>query len=165
MKSGDVLIAKAVICLGCGHSHLAKRSDAYCLDCKKIKATIKAKKRRLANPEKEKANLQAWRALNKDKTRKHKRDFQERNRAHRCAYQNAHRAEKLQRTPVWADMDAVKGIYELCGIFRRIGLDLHVDHIVPLKGEKVSGLHVENNLQLLHRLENISKKNRFQEIS
>jgi hypothetical protein len=52
-------------------------------------------------------------------------------------------------------------MYEICAVFRRVGLDLQVDHIIPMQGELVSGLHVETNLQLMGRIENISKKNRF----
>lgn len=72
---------------------------------------------------------------------------------------------KIQRSPSWANLDHIAGMYELCGLFRGAGLDLHVDHIIPLQGEIVSGLHVENNLQLLPRLENIGKKNLFSEAS
>jgi 5-methylcytosine-specific restriction endonuclease McrA len=42
---------------------------------------------------------------------------------------------------------------------RRAGKDVVVDHIVPLQGENVTGLHVEYNLQIITRAENTIKGN------
>lgn len=62
---------------------------------------------------------------------------------------------RLQRTPAWADLDAIAAFY------RGVPEGHHVDHIVPLLGKNVSGLHVLNNLQYLPKRENCSKNNRF----
>lgn len=59
------------------------------------------------------------------------------------------------QTPLWANLDKIKVIY----LNRPVGY--HVDHIIPLNGELVSGLHVENNLQYLLASDNSSKKNHF----
>jgi 5-methylcytosine-specific restriction endonuclease McrA len=37
----------------------------------------------------------------------------------------------------------------------------HVDHIVPLKGEEVSGLHIWSNLQVIPKIDNLRKRNAF----
>lgn len=69
---------------------------------------------------------------------------------------------KLQRTPNWlskADNFEIECIYKYCGALREIGFDYHVDHIVPLRGKDVSGLHVPWNLQVISAKENISKGN------
>lgn len=63
-----------------------------------------------------------------------------------------------QQTPTWASREAIDAIYAEA---RRTNMT--VDHIVPLRGKTVSGLHVENNLQLLSREENARKSNRFDE--
>jgi hypothetical protein len=69
---------------------------------------------------------------------------------------------KLKRTPSWLNAGhqfELESVYKYCGSLRSIGLDYHVDHIVPLRGESVSGLHVPWNLQVITATENISKGN------
>jgi 5-methylcytosine-specific restriction endonuclease McrA len=63
-------------------------------------------------------------------------------------------AAKLQRTPQWVDLAAVRAIYEACPD------GMEVDHILPLRGDHVSGLHVAENLQYLTQPENRAKGNR-----
>ena len=71
-----------------------------------------------------------------------------------CGAKN--RADRIQRTPAWADLDKIKEIYKN----RPDGH--HVDHIVPLVGKNVSGLHVHYNLQYLTAEENLRKNNSYE---
>lgn len=64
---------------------------------------------------------------------------------------------KLQRTPSWAHNDP-----RIAALFAEAQLKgLQVNHILPLKGKFVSGLHVFENLQLLDKSQNSSKGNRI----
>lgn len=64
--------------------------------------------------------------------------------------------------PPWADKDAIKATYRLAAIATsHTGMVWHVDHIYPIHGEKVCGLHVETNLQLLPAIENLAKGRRL----
>jgi hypothetical protein len=71
------------------------------------------------------------------------------------------KATKLQATPLWADNKAISGLYKLASLFNKTGINLHVDHIIPLQSDVVCGLHCEANLQLLPSSDNISKGNRW----
>jgi len=60
----------------------------------------------------------------------------------------------------WANRDAVEAVYAVAGAWCDAGVLADVDHIVPLKGETVRGLHCEQNLTVLPRRINRVKGNR-----
>jgi hypothetical protein len=69
----------------------------------------------------------------------------------------------LQRTPPWADLKAIEAVYrDALRLEESTGIRHHVDHVIPLQGRNVSGLHVAGNLRALPWKENISKGNRFE---
>jgi hypothetical protein len=65
------------------------------------------------------------------------------------------RATQLKATPKFADLNKIKLIYRNCP------KGFHVDHIVPLQGKNVCGLHVEWNLQYLTAHDNHTKSNKL----
>ena len=80
------------------------------------------------------------------------------------AWSKAKKLRKIQRTPAWANQRAIAEIYIRCAEIEKVtGIPHHVDHIYPLNGRPGSGLHVENNLQILTAAENMAKSNRWPE--
>ena len=173
----------------CPRGHIAERlvTTRACSEC----AAEKKRDWLAKNPDKSNAQKRNWTALNLEKVRALKSANQklhreaanarnlryaeknrERLRAKNAAWAQANpgkctakatrrRSALLQRTPPWADHYLIEGMYELAQVFRRTGLEIDVDHIVPLQGKKVSGLHVHDNLQLIASRANKVKSNHF----
>ena len=75
------------------------------------------------------------------------------------------RARKKQAQPAWLTeehINQIKAIYKHSKRMKKLtGILHHVDHIVPLKGKNVCGLHVPWNLQVIPAKHNFKKNNRF----
>jgi hypothetical protein len=73
----------------------------------------------------------------------------------------ARRATRLRATPSWADLDAIEAVYRRARqIAETTSIPQDVDHIVPLKGRNVCGLHVAYNLQIIPASANRRKWNK-----
>jgi len=96
-----------------------------------------------------------WRAEHEDELAEYAKESALAAQGKNAAYVARHRAKQLNALPAWADLTAIDKLYA-----EALATGLHVDHIYPLQGETVCGLHVPLNLHLLSRLENLRKGNR-----
>jgi len=143
----------------------------------RIKATQKSRKWRENNPEKWKEVYTRYANANRELMRKRCLDWLEKNREYarkkgaewarnnpdKAAAQTAkRRAMLLNATPLWADFEAIQVEYALSDWCSKVtGIRYHVDHIVPLQGKLVCGLHVPNNLRVIPAVDNLKKRNTF----
>jgi len=94
---------------------------------------------------------------NRKKILKKQSDFEKTKKGRRLknARNMKRHAAKLQRTPAWADLEAIRQFYLNCP------KGYEVDHDVPLQGVNISGLHVLNNLVYLTKSDNRKKSNKW----
>lgn len=110
---------------------------------------------RLENRDINLERMRAYYDINKEKLLQTNKIWRKANRKLTNAYFRNYMLSKKKRMPKWADVEAIKCIYRDC----EDGYE--VDHIIPLHGKLVSGLHVETNLQYLTESENSKKSNKF----
>ena len=163
--------------LACKHGHIAERLvvNGTCYSCVKMRV----QKWQKDNPEKVKANSlkwverhpglanerrKKWYAENKDRLDKTMSQYLALRPHLRAKLSSIQRAKMLERTPKWLSQDdywMMDETYHLANLRTKItGIEWHVDHIVPLRGKLVSGLHVPWNLRVIPAAINLKKGNR-----
>lgn len=111
---------------------------------------LRSRMRRRNDPEAANAATAAWRARNPQKN---------------AAQTMRRQAAKIMRTPRWLtpeDWSSIKSKYSEARSMTLVsGVAHQVDHIVPLRGKSVCGLHVPWNLRVIPARENAKKSNRL----
>jgi hypothetical protein len=119
------------------------------------------------NKEKISERVIKWQRENKEKYAEKSKRCYERTKHNKFAYEAFKRAARRNAVPKWIGEELKQEIQkfyvEARLKTRDTGTKYEVDHIVPLKGEKVCGLHVPWNLRVITQFENRSKQNRFEE--
>jgi hypothetical protein len=123
----------------------------------------RAKARAMANPEAERARLRERYVANIESERALRRQHYTNNKSVYVARAKHRKIQLVKRVPAWADTSAISAVYAEAEEMRALGLDVHVDHIVPLNGKTVSGLHVHNNLRVMLASDNLAKSNKLVE--
>lgn len=89
-------------------------------------------------------------------------EYKRRNMAATLARSSERKAHVKRATPKWVDRAPIVAVYQQCiAATQTTGIPHHVDHIVPLRGKNVSGLHVSWNLTVVPAAENLRKGNRM----
>lgn len=148
----------------CKNDHLVERwvSNETCINCnlayfKKFREKhiedelLRNRKYTKENP----LYFEEYRKKNSEIIKKKIKIYAQLNKGKINAKTNKYRISKLQSIPKWVNLEKIKEIYTNCP------KGFHVDHIIPLQGKLVSGMHVETNLQYLPKEKNISKGNKF----
>ena len=167
----------------CKHGHVAPRkTKGSCVECLKVeweKGNVaraeyfrqynqseagKEAKREYYEKNKDKVIARAQ-ARSVETVRLYKYKYKAKNPDLYRAHVNFRRRRFRDATPKWLtkeDKRAIRQLYiDAMTVTRITGVPYVVDHIIPLLGETVSGLHVPQNLQVMTREENLKKSNQL----
>lgn len=174
----------------CKRGHIAERRTGCgtCVECSALtirkwqeanpeKVKLASRTWYSGNPEKARKKTKEWHSANREKSREMSRSYrlhnseklnaltrawQVSNPAKKNAINAKRRAAKRNATPAWANSDEILVLYEeATRLSAETGVAHHVDHIIPLQGKDVCGLHLACNLQVITAAENLAKKNSY----
>jgi hypothetical protein len=166
------------VCYSCKKSKLLfdfykdkSRKDGHCSKCKSCYANDFLK-----NRDAKLSSSKEWAHKNKERKNQHSQKWKLKNKEHLSSYEkqkqklfpeisaaksNIKRARSINAMPQWADTKQMQIEYSLAKWCSEVmGEHYQVDHIVPLKSDRVCGLHVQSNLQVIPRSVNYKKGNR-----
>lgn len=147
-----------------------------CKSCKKAsdkkyavhnaaKIALKRKERYLKRYDIERSQQAEYARNNRELINQHSKNYRKNNKGKVNARTRKRQATKLQATPPWLtekQLHDITVIYTACAkVSERTGKPHHVDHVVPLQGENICGLHVPWNLAIIPAKMNLSKSNTY----
>jgi hypothetical protein len=107
-----------------------------------------------------------WRGNNTKHVAQYGKKYRNLNKARYAFLCQKRKIDLLQRTPKWLTQDdfwVMREAYELAALRTKMfGFSWHVDHDIPLRGKRVSGLHTPNNLRVVPATVNQAKTNKFE---
>lgn len=160
---------------------LLQSKERYAADPEKVKRQVA--KRRLDNPEQVKQEKRReyerhrkayilrgrdWTKKNPEKAKQCVKNWCRNNPDKVSQYSVTRRMRLNHRSPSWvteSEENLIANVYrEARQLSQKTGIRHQVDHIIPLNGSRVSGLHVLGNLQILTAVDNRAKWNNFQDV-
>ena len=120
---------------------------------------------RQLNKERCNQNQQAWNAANREQRNLLSKKWRSDNKSSMLALKAKRRSDILKRTPKWLTADdfwLIRQAYDLAKLRTVVTqIDWQVDHVIPLRGKRVSGLHVPSNLRVVPTSVNLRKGNKY----
>lgn len=177
-KAAEALLPKPMvskICVGCGvditRTYKIKRGPkcaacnaAYMKGYRQVNAKRIAESKRAwveRNADYKAAQDKQYALDNPEKRRLARAKWEAKNPGATNAAKAANRVARKERIPTWLSEDdkwLIAELYDLATLRTALfGFVWHVDHVIPLKGKKVSGLHVPWNLQVIPWVDNLRK--------
>jgi hypothetical protein len=167
-------------CMTCGVDITNSYTPKHGLHCKSCVSAYN-KSYRAANAERIAESKKQWSIKNADYKAEKDRLYAQQNTEKRTlarkkwskanpgedkAAKAKNHAARIKRIPTWLSEDdewMIAQAYELAALRTKLfGFSWHVDHVIPLNGKKVSGLHVPTNLQVIPWRDNLRKGNRME---
>ena len=110
--------------------------------------------------------MKKWREKNQQSALAYGRAYRHANKAKYNFLTQKRKLDLICRTPKWLTQDdlwMMAETYKLAELRSNLlGFKWHVDHIIPLRGRSVSGLHVPQNLRVIPGIENMRKTNKYE---
>lgn len=163
------------ICPKCGLNE-KKPMQSYCVGCISVYTKERYSKKRDSllknqheyiekNREQINSKNKEYKAKNLEKCHNLTKIWKQENKAKVISSNGKRRANLRNAVPKWLtedDLWMIEQAYELAQLRTRVfGFKWHVDHVIPLKGKNVCGLHTPCNLQVIPAKENLKKRNFF----
>lgn len=140
---------------------LRRSDDAF----KQEERAYKAKYRQRTT-EKRALYMKEWRSKNAEYTYQYAKQYRQDNKAFINFLSQNRKLAMMQRTPLWLgveEMWMIEEAYQLAALRTKLfGFAWHVDHVIPLRGKTVSGLHTPQNLSVIPGTANMQKTNKFE---